>query len=59
MCIRDRLQKALANLRREMAHENEESRMAQQRLRTGLMERVSTDEIVDDRRARARARRKN
>lgn len=56
---RNPLQKALANLRREMAHENEESRMAQQRLRTGLMERVSTDEIVDDRRARARARRKN
>lgn len=53
------LQIALARARREEAHRDEESRMAQQRLRTGLVvERTSTDELVDDRRARARERRR-
>lgn len=54
---RNPLQRALAQRRREEAHQNEASRNAQQRLRTGLLERTSTEEIVDDRRARARARR--
>ena len=54
---RNALQKALASARREEAHSNEESRMAQQRLRTGLLDRTSEEGIVDDRRARARARR--
>ena len=50
------LQRALAAARREEAHRDEESRMAQQRLRTGIEEREDAV-IVDDRRARAKARR--
>ena len=50
------LQRALAAARREEAHRDEESRLAQQRLRTGIEER-EVAEIVDDRRARAKARR--
>lgn len=50
------LQRALAAARREEAHRDEESRMAQQRLRTGIEDREEA-EIVDDRRARAKARR--
>lgn len=52
------LQRALAKARREEAHKDAESQLAQQRLRTGLLERTSTDGIVDDRRARARERRR-
>lgn len=55
---RNPLQVALARARREEAHRDEESRLAQQRLRTGLLERTSEAEIVDDRRARARERRR-
>ena len=50
------LQRALAAARREEAHRDEESRLAQQRLRTGIEDRKDA-EIVDDRRARAKARR--
>ena len=50
------LQRALATARREEAHRDEESRLAQQRLRTGIEDREDA-EIVDDRRARAKARR--
>lgn len=50
------LQRALAAARREEAHRDEESRLAQQRLRTGIEDREDA-EIVDDRRARAKARR--
>lgn len=50
------LQRALATARREEAHRDEESRLAQQRLRTGIEDRKDA-EIVDDRRARAKARR--
>lgn len=50
------LQRALAAARREEAHRDEESRLAQQRLRTGIENREDA-EIVDDRRARAKARR--
>jgi len=42
--------------RREEAHRDEESRLAQQRLRTGIEDREEAV-IVDDRRARAKARR--
>lgn len=55
---RSPLQRALARARREEAHKDEESRMAQQRLRTGLREREQATDIVDDRRQRARARRR-
>ena len=50
------LQRALAAARREEAHKDEESRLAQQRLRMGIEEREDAV-IVDDRRARAKARR--
>lgn len=50
------LQRALAAARREEAHRDEESRLAQQRLRTGI-EECEVAEIVDDRRAHAKARR--
>jgi len=50
------LQRALAVARREEAHRDEESRLAQQRLRTGIEDREEAV-IVDDRRARAKARR--
>ena len=53
---RSALQKAVAQARREEASKDEESLMRQQRLRTGL-EPVEKAEIVDDRRARVRARR--
>lgn len=54
---RNALQKALAQRRREQAHRDEDSRLAQQRLRTGLLDRVSEDPLIDDRRARAKKRR--
>ena len=52
------LQKALAKARREEAHHDEESRMKQQRLRTGLAEREHINDFVDDRRAVAAERRR-
>ena len=52
------LQKALAKARREEAHHDEESRMKQQRLRTGLAEREQVNDFVDDRRAVAAERRR-
>lgn len=51
------LQKALAQARREEAHKDEASRLAQQRLRTGLKPREDYV-LEDDRRARAKARRR-
>lgn len=50
------LQMALALARRQEADRSEESRLEQQRLRTGIEPREDAV-IVDDRRARARARR--
>lgn len=52
------LQKALAKARREEAHRDEKSRLKQQRLRTGLVEREQINDFVDDRRAVAAERRR-
>ncbi|WP_426705358.1 hypothetical protein [Corynebacterium auriscanis] len=52
------LQKALAKARREEAHRDEESRLKQQRLRTGLQEREQVNDFVDDRRAVVAERRR-
>lgn len=52
------VQRAIAQARREAAHQNEESRLAQQRLRAGLVEREA-EPIIDDRRARARRKQRD
>lgn len=57
---RNPLQRALAAARREEAHRSAEAQAAQQRLRTGVEEwpKAELEDIVDDRRARAKQRRR-
>ena len=55
---RTKMQRELARLRVEAASRDESNRLRQQRLRTGLEAPQKNAQIVDDRRARAKARRK-